>query len=170
MIATWLRIRIPISNWLNRFDRWNVDLRDPLRFDSPTQALDFIGTLGYRFRYDRGDRIRTPQSVWNRARKGILRDDCDGMAVLATECLDRAGVESYLLTVVGRNFWRGHTVCAWSRDAVWYVYDYGVITTHDSIQLAALDVAKRTGMYGRLTIAVDYFDDGEWNNLSIWRK
>lgn len=171
LIRLWLRIRLLISNLLNKFDKYNYKTDDWFVFNNAIDAKNYARSIPYHSKYDFGDRLRTPDSVWNRAVNGMLYDDCDGMATLYMACLNRAGECPKLLTIIGtKNFWKGHTVCYWfdSYKQEYEVVDYSMVWRYKSLEDAALHVAKRRGIKGKILISRDAYTN-KWVNVDIRR-
>lgn len=175
-IKYWLKNRLIVSNTINLTDPHNKILQTPkVKFDSTAKAISYLKNLidtRYKYKYDWGDRIRTPNSVWNRAHDKGLRDDCDGASALAFASLKNARVQNVeLITIIPvEEFWKGHTLCFFQESLTkhYHIIDYGNISPSlNSVEEALKYVIniyfkdKKSFIY-----SLDTFTD-KWENREI---
>lgn len=173
LIKTWLKRRTSLSNFLNRFDSFNKPEQNSLFFSNYDEAIRHLQEKiksNYKYRYDIGDRLRTPNSVWNQTHQtGLLRDDCDGAAILAMNILHKAGYKNArLLTLVPvKSFWEGHTVCLFNDlDNKLHIIDYGTVSPAFNTFIEILQYFSRTRYveYDHFVYSIDIFENNRWNN------
>ncbi len=179
LIKFWLKARIPLSNFLNRFDKFNIEPKEKISFPNCIFAikhLNFLLDNFYVYKYDLGDRIRTPNAVWNRTHsKNGLKDDCDGASTLAfsifKECESIQTVK--LITVVPTDsFWSGHTLCIFKEkeDSGFKVVDYGtVFDGFNSLEdIIHFIVQKQYSRFNTFVVSLDIFEHDKWKNQNVF--
>lgn len=108
-----------------------VNAEDKVR--NITEARALVRKLYSRFQWTKDgadqlwDSICPPPYNYDRYKKGILKDDCDGFHSLAYHCIYNSGFKNtYLLSVV-TGLSGGHCVLLFKMGSYWYVNDYDVI-------------------------------------------
>ena len=119
LITLWLRIRIPISNLLNLTDPYNhpVSIPDLGSFDKAVLNIQDTFKNHYRYKLDKGDRIRSVHSVYNRviaSKMFMLRGDCDDFSAYQLGIFEALANPSYMVQMFSyvpiHKFWEGHTI------------------------------------------------------------
>lgn len=168
IIEWWLRVRIPISNFLNWFDKYNVPIDIPKR--TINDAIKALDAMDYRYKWDKGDRIRTPWASYRRAQNRKYGDDCDGMASLAYALIGDNAELKYkvcLLTVVPTYaFWLGHTVLVVRMvigGRAMYRKVEPFYNTEWKFTLA--EVIKEVNPSDKVVVALNRFENNKWVNV-----
>lgn len=186
IVSTWLKTRIPISNFMNKFDKFNKKIDTKLfPYMDLDKAIHYYLELmskNYEYRFDRGDRIRSIHSVWNRAHAApVYHDDCDGMAALAYATVLRAGFnKGYLFTFVPMHkIFQGHTVFVLPVEAgtcnnnengfmVFDYWDVFFIPGEFFYNIIHHFMMTRYSInYIRVVYSIDQWVDNKWKNIEV---
>jgi hypothetical protein len=162
IIKIWLRLRLIISNFLNLLDPFNYEQNEfsrllPSSLEQAKKIIKYEFFSKFVYKYDAGDIIRTPISVWNRTKENLLYDDCDGAAAFAYAALNNFTTYIRLLTIVPiKKPFSGHTLCLFKENNLFSIVNYDdIYEGFNSIEEIVIFIART--LYKRTFNEIDYF-------------